>query len=73
MPWYAYKRGGWEIAVDAVSKKDAASYIAIYAPGAVSHGEMIPPTSASYSTLTAMTTPARQEQIIENNKCNSRP
>lgn len=61
MPWYAYKRGGWEIAVDAVSQHDAAQHIKRNAFGAVFQGEFTP--SHSLNTMTAMVTPKREEII----------
>jgi hypothetical protein len=61
MPWYAYKRGGWEIAVDAVSQHDAAQHIKRAASGAEYQGEFSPPHA--YTTMTAMVT-ARREQAI---------
>ena len=65
MTWYSYKRGGWEIAVDATSKQDAAAHIKIHALGAEYQGEYNPPTAPNYSTATAMTTAKRQEQISQ--------
>ena len=63
MPWYWYKRGGWEIAVDAVSQRDAAQHIARHAPGAEYHGQYTPPTMQNPSIATAMVTAKRDEQI----------
>jgi hypothetical protein len=63
MTWYSYKRGGWEIAVDATSKQDAAEHIKLHALGAVCQGELTPPTAPNWSTATAMTTAKRQKQI----------
>ena len=64
MPWYSYKRGGWEIAVDAINQRDAAQHIERNAYGAEYQGEFTPPTR-TYSMATAMTTARRQEQISE--------
>ena len=64
MTWYAYKRGGWEIAVDAMNRPDASQHIKLHAPGAVFQGEFTP--SHSYNNMTAMTTACRQEQISAN-------
>jgi hypothetical protein len=63
MTWHWYTRGGWQIAVDAVSKQDAAEHIKRHAPGAEYRGEYPPPSMASPSIATAMTTAKRQEQI----------
>jgi hypothetical protein len=63
MAWFWFKRGGWEIAVDAVSLKDARHHVNIFAFGAVYRGELTPPTMAFPSIATAMTTSKRQEQI----------
>ena len=64
MPWYWYKQGGWEIAVDAVSKADADQHIKINAPGAKYIGVGEPtPMYSGWSTATAMTTARRQEEI----------
>lgn len=68
MTWYSYKRAGWEIAVDATSKQDAAEHIKRHAPGAVYQGELTPPSMMFPSVATAMTTAKRQEQI--SNKVN---
>lgn len=65
MPWYAYERGGWQIAVDAVSRQDSARHIKIHATGAVFQGEFTPPTWRNPSTMTAMVTTRRQEIISE--------
>lgn len=66
MPWYAYKLGGWEIAVDAVSKFDAAQHIRINAPGAEYVGEFTPGNIINgFSIATAMTTAKRQEEISQ--------
>ena len=65
MPWYSYKRGGWEIAVDAMSQRDAAQHIKIHAPGAVFQGEFTPPSMMHPSMATAMVTARRQEEISE--------
>ena len=64
MPWYHYKRNGWEIAVDAVSRVDANECIKRNAFGAEFKGEWTPGTS--WTTETAMTTEKRQEQISSN-------
>ncbi len=63
MAWYSYKRGGWQIAVDAVNQQDAAKHIKLFAPGAEYQGKLNPPSMEYPSMATAMTTPARQEQI----------
>jgi hypothetical protein len=63
MPFYWYKRGGWEIAVDAVSRQDANHHIHRWAYGAVFQGEWKPPTMLHPSTATGMITSRRQEQI----------
>lgn len=70
MAWFWYKRGGWEIAVDAVSRRDADNLISIHAMGAKFTGEHAPPTGAKaqYSTATAMTTEKRQAEISNANK-----
>ena len=62
-PWYSYQLGGWQIAVDATGQHDAAQHIKRNAPGAEYHGKMNPPSMLNPSTATAMTTPARQEEI----------
>lgn len=61
--WYWYKLGGWEIAVDAVSRRDADNHIRIHARGAKFQGEAYPPISPNWSTATAMVTTKRQELI----------
>jgi hypothetical protein len=63
MAFYWYKRGGWEIAVDAVSRQDANQHVQRWAYGAVFQGERTPPSMLHPSTATGMTTPRRQEQI----------
>lgn len=63
MPWFHYQRGGWEIAVDAVSQRDAAEHIKRQSPEAEYLGEWQPSTTGAYSTATAMTTAKRQDQI----------
>ncbi len=65
MPWYAYKRGGWQIAVDAIDVMDAGRHIRKHAPGAQLQGEFEPPTWDSPSQATAMVTERRQAQISE--------
>ena len=68
MPWYSYKRGGWEIAVDAMNIQDASQHIKREAPGAVYRGEFTPPTWDHPSMATAMTTSRRQAQITARHK-----
>jgi hypothetical protein len=63
MPWYWYKRGGWEIAVDAISRQDANQHIKRHATGAVFQGEFTPPSMQHPSIATAIVTDRRQEQI----------
>lgn len=63
MPWYAYKLGGWEIAVDAMNQRDAAQHIKLAAPGAVFEGIFNPPVAPNWSMRTAMVTERRDEQI----------
>jgi transcriptional regulator of nitric oxide reductase len=63
MPWYSYKRGGWDIAVDAINQRDAAQHIKTQAPGAVFRGQITPPTWNSPSMATAMVTARRDNQI----------
>ena len=65
MPWYAYKRGGWQIAVDAINQRDAAQHIKHAAPGAEYQGEFTPPsmTSGKTSMATAMVTERREAEI----------
>jgi hypothetical protein len=64
MPWYAYHRGGWQIAVNATSQRDAAQHIKRSAPGATFDGEMFTlPTWDNPSMATAMIT-AKMQEII---------
>ena len=63
MTWYAYKRGGWQIAVDAINQHDAAQYIKRAAPGAEYQGEFTPPSMAHPSMATAMVTPKWDAEI----------
>ncbi len=63
MPWYMYKRGGWEIAVDAINVQDAAKVIRVQAPGAQYQGEFIPPTWDHPSMATAIISERRQVEI----------
>jgi hypothetical protein len=64
MTWYSYKRGGWQIAVDAINQKDAAQHIKQHAPGAEYQGEIwILPTMENPSMATAMVTLRREEEI----------
>lgn len=63
MPWYAYKSGGWYIAVDALNQRDAAQHIKRAAPGATFEGEYHPPPAPKWSNYTAMVTASREEQI----------
>lgn len=63
MPWYWYHSGAWQIAVDAVNRRDANGYVRRYAPGATYDGEYRPPTAPNWSTATAMTTERRQVEI----------
>ena len=67
--WYAYNKDGWQIAVDAISKKDADALIKHQAYGAEYEGVFYPPTMASGKTSarTAMVTPRRQEEIHADN------
>lgn len=65
MAWYWYRRDGWQIAVDATSRRDAQNHIAIHAPGAEYQGEMTPPSMENPSIATAMTTASRQAEISE--------
>lgn len=61
MSWYWYKRGGWEMAVNAVNRSDADQHIRSSAPGAKYQGERLP--SRVYSTATGMVT-AKMQQVI---------
>ena len=61
MAWFFYEREGWQIAVDAVSKQDAAQLISRQAYGAKFLGTWSPPRA--YTPTTAFTTTKRQEQI----------
>ena len=64
MPWYAYHRGGWQIAVHAINQRDAAQHIKRSAPGATFDGEMFSlPTWNNPSPATAMITERVQEII----------
>ncbi|MBC8508880.1 MAG: hypothetical protein H8D34_28830 [Chloroflexi bacterium] len=65
MPWYSYKSGGWQIAVDAINQRDAAQHIKIIAPGAKYMGEFTPPrmTSGAISMATATATERREAEI----------
>ena len=63
MPWYAYKSGSWNIAVDALNQRDAAQHIKHAAPGATFEGIYQPPTAPKFSNYTAMVTERRDEQI----------
>ena len=65
MPWYAYHRDNWQIAVDAISKADADKLRRREFPDAEFDGEFIPPTMANPSPATAFVTQKRQEQISE--------
>lgn len=67
MPWFLYKLGAWEIAVDAINQQDAAQHIKRHAPGAEYQGPFTPPSMARPSSATAMTTARRQAQIESNN------
>ena len=58
--YYFYRRGYWEIGVDAISKKDADDYIAVNAMGAKYIGRHIPPRE---TMATGAITPARQHEI----------
>lgn len=65
MPWYAYHRGGWQIAVDAINKHDADTLKRREFPDAAFDGEFTPPSMMYPSIATAFVTPRRQEQISE--------
>jgi hypothetical protein len=69
MPWYAYRHGGWQIAVDAINQRDAAQHIKSAATGAEYQGEFVPPrmSSGTMSLATAMVTARREVEIRENN------
>jgi hypothetical protein len=60
--WFWYKRGYWEMAVNAINRKDANEHIKVSAPGAVFTGEH----QLSVTTMaTGMVTAKRQAQIHE--------
>ena len=63
MSWYSYKRGGWQIAVDAINQRDAAQHIKHAAGGAEYQGEFIPPSMNNPSIATAMVTERREAEI----------
>jgi hypothetical protein len=63
LSWYSYKRGGWQIAVDAINQHDAAQHIKHAAPGAEYQGEFSPPSMNFPSIATAMVTARRDEEI----------
>ncbi len=65
MPWYLYRRGGWQIAVDAVNAQDAAKTVRMQAPGAQLQGEFTPQTWDHPSMATAIVSERRQAQISE--------
>jgi hypothetical protein len=62
-PWFAYHRGGWQIAVDAMNKADADILKRREFSDAVYDGEFSPPSMMHPSPATAFVTPRRQEQI----------
>ena len=68
MPWYSYKRGGWQIAIDALNQRDAAQHIKRVAPGAIYQGKLNPPSMKNASLATAIVTPARDVEIRENSR-----
>lgn len=65
MPWYLYRRGGWQIAVDAMNAQDAAQTVRMQAPGARLEGEFTPATWDHPSMATAIVSERRQAQISE--------
>jgi hypothetical protein len=67
MPWYSYKLGGWQIAVDAINRQDAAQHIKRAAPGAEYQSEFNPPHMVNtWSMATAMVTERRDAEIRAN-------
>jgi hypothetical protein len=58
-----YKRGGWEIAVDAMNAQDAAKTIRFEAPGAQLQGQFTPTGWDHPSTMTAIVSERRQAEI----------
>lgn len=66
MPWYAYHRGGWQIAVDAMNKADADALKRREFAGAEFDGEFTPVSMANgWSAASAFVTPRREAQIHE--------
>ena len=61
--YFVYKRGGWVLAVDAISAQDAAQYVRIWAPGAEFVGRGL---HGVPKTATIGTTDRRQEEISAN-------
>ena len=61
--YYLYKRGGWNIAVDATSHQDAAQTIKLHAMGAQFIGTDARCEGKGYEMFTAFITPKRQEQV----------
>lgn len=62
--WYWYKLGYWEMAVNAVSKKDADEHIKSSAPGAKYNGNF-EPSRYNTGTATGMVTEKMQAVIHE--------
>ena len=61
--YYLYKRGGWNIAVDATSHQDAAQMIKRHATGAQFVGTDAGCEGKGYEMFSAFITPKRQEII----------
>jgi len=61
--WFWFKRGGWSICVNAISRNDAREHIGIHAPGAAFQGERTPTRNDVMTT--GMVTAKREAQIHE--------
>lgn len=61
--YYFYRRGYWEIGVDAMNRKDADQYIKANSPGAKFIGKFIPERE---TTATGAVTEKRQQEIRKN-------
>jgi len=59
MPWYAFECNYWQIAVDAVNRRDAQQHIKHAAPGAKFRGEFTPPPMSSTNPSLRKITPGR--------------
>ena len=65
MPWYLYQRGGWQLAILAINRKDADVYAKRDDPRLKFVSEYTPAHTQNFNTVTAAVTPEWKEKYSD--------